>query len=123
MNHLQFVRDYRLRNPSSSIGRSLFDQQVVLGDFYFWRGRTSDGTRRITVRTQYVVQRRFEIGETESFDHHAVDVRQLAAHRLGSFDPHDRPDADRRVDRRPEMKLMRRIGPTLRRDDPADSGR
>src|SRR5690348_13344706 len=49
MNHLQFVRDYRLRNPSSSIGRSLFDQQVVLGDFYFWRGCSSDGTRRITV--------------------------------------------------------------------------
>jgi hypothetical protein len=46
-------------------------------------------------------------------------VWNVAADRIGSVDAHDRPDSDRRIERRPEMKLVRRVGLSLGGDDAA----
>lgn len=49
MNHQGFVRSYRERFPSSRMAQALLDEQIVLGGYYFWRGRTSDGRFLVTV--------------------------------------------------------------------------
>ena len=67
----------------------------------------------------HVVQRRLEIGVAESLDDDAVDVRDLPVHRVRAIDAHDRADADRRIERRPEMEFVRRVRLALRRDDAA----
>jgi hypothetical protein len=69
------------------------------------------------------VQRRGEIGPTESFRDDAEDLGDDAVHRIAAIHAHDRPDADRRVERRPEVELVRSIGATLGGDDPAEDSR
>ncbi len=67
-----------------------------------------------------VVQRRQQIGVAEALDDDAVDARDLAVHRMGRVDPDDRPDADGRVERGPEVKLVRRVRLALGGDDAAE---
>jgi hypothetical protein len=44
-------------------------------------------------------------------------LRQHAVHGTRRLDHDDRPDPDRRIERGPEMELVRRIGPTFGGDD------
>ena len=69
---------------------------------------------------QHVVQRRREIGVAEALGDDAVDVRDLAVHGLPAVDAHDRADADGRIERGPEMELVRRVGRALGGDDAAE---
>src|SRR6202165_502176 len=59
---------------------------------------------------------RLEIRVAEALDDDPVDVRNLPIHRLRPIHADNRADADGRVDRRPEMKLVRGVGLPLRRD-------
>ena len=72
---------------------------------------------RIPLGADDVVQRRREIGVGEPIGDDAIDDA------LAFFDAHDRADADARLDRRPEMELVRRGGFELGRDDAADGRR
>jgi hypothetical protein len=49
MNHHHIVQAYRKRFPSSVHAQALLDEQVVRDGFFYWRGRTSDGTCLVTV--------------------------------------------------------------------------
>ena len=75
---------------------------------------------RRAVVAEHVVQRRLQIGVAESLDDDSVDLGNLSVHRMRAFDAHDRPDADRRVERRPEMEFVRRVRLALGRDDAAE---
>ena len=66
-----------------------------------------------------VVQRRLKVGVAEPFDDDAVDARDTAGHGVGAFHAHNRTDSDRRIERGPEMELVRRVGAPLGGDDPA----
>ena len=67
--------------------------------------------------THHVVHRRLQVGVAESLDDYSVDVGDLPFNRLRAIDADYRPDPDGRIDRRPEMKLVRRVRLSLRRDD------
>src|SRR5438045_1060527 len=64
---------------------------------------------RQTIVAKHVVHWRLQVGIAETLDDYAVDARNLAVDRLRSLDAHDRSDADRRVDCRPEVELVRRV--------------
>jgi Amt family ammonium transporter len=66
------------------------------------------------------MQRRLQIGVREAFRDHAVNARQHPSHGPLRFHAHDRPDADRRIERRPEVELVRRVGLLLGGDDAPD---
>src|SRR2546423_127915 len=76
--------------------------------------KTCCGGRSIVPK--HVVHRRLQIGVAESFDDDSIDVRDLTIDRLRSVDTNDRPDADRRIDRCPEMEFVRSVRLFLRRD-------
>ena len=79
-------------------------------------GRRITRHRRQPIVAKHVVHRRLQIGVAEALDDDSVNVRNLSVHRLCAIDAHDRSDSHRRIDRRPEMKLVRRIGLPLRCD-------
>src|SRR4051812_2702249 len=74
---------------------------------------------RQSVVAEHVVHRRLEIGVAEALDDDPVDVRNLAVDRMCAVDAHDGPDADRRIDRRPEMEFVRSVWLPLGRYDAA----
>src|SRR5688572_9162647 len=69
---------------------------------------------RRAVVTHYIVHRRLKVGIAESFYHDAVHARDLTVHGDGAVNPHDGADSNRRLERGPEMKLVRRVRPPLR---------
>ena len=73
------------------------------------------------VESHHVVQRRREVGPAEALRHDAVHERHDAVHRVASVDAHDRPDADRRVERGPEMELVRSVRASLGGDDATEN--
>ena len=78
-------------------------------------GRERDLARG-TVVPQDVVQRRLKVGVAEALDHDAIDGRDLAVDGMRAHDPHDRADADRCVECRPEVEFVRRVGSAFGRD-------
>ena len=58
-----------------------------------------------------------EIGVAEALDRRRRRLGRTPATGMRAFDAHDRADADRRVERRPEMELVRRVRLPLGRDD------
>jgi hypothetical protein len=69
---------------------------------------------------EHVVERREKIGIAEPLDDDAVHLGNLSVDRMRAFDANDRPDSHRRVERRPEMEFVRRVGLALGRDDAAE---
>ena len=86
-------------------------------DFLAHRG-TLGGAHRIAFGADHVVQRGLQIRVREPVRDHAVHDALRA---FLDFD--DRADPDARLDRRPEMELVRRSGFQLGRDHAADGGR
>jgi hypothetical protein len=82
------------------------------------RGRVAGGGGAAVV-PHHVVQRRLQVGVGEALGDDAVDDRPHAAHLDGGVDAHDGADADRRVERGPEVELERRVGLALGGDDAA----
>ena len=75
---------------------------------------------RCAVEPHHVVERRGEVRPAESFGDDAVHMRNDSVHAVASVHPDNRADADRRVERGPEVEFVRRVGPTLRRDNSAE---
>ncbi len=73
--------------------------------------------RRRPVEPHDIMERRLKIRISDGLDHNAIDTRQDPLHRRSAFHPDDRPDPHRRIECRPKMKLVRRAGSSLRRDD------
>ena len=80
------------------------------------RERLSTG---LSVMPHHVVQRRCEVSPAESLGDDAVDARNRPVHRIAPVDADDCPDADRRVERRPEMEFVRRVWTVLGGHDSA----
>ena len=83
-----------------------------------WCARVS---ARFTVVAEHLVQRRLDVRVTEPLDDHAVHPGERAADGLRALDAHDGSDADRRIERRPEMEFVRSIGFPLSCDYAAEN--
>jgi hypothetical protein len=81
-----------------------------------WYG---NGTRWLSIVTEHIVQWCLEIGVTEPLHHHSVHLRENSIDWRMAFHPHNGPDAYRRIERRPEMELVRRVGAPFGRHDAA----
>jgi hypothetical protein len=90
----------------------------VQTDFGALRRRHCRVGRRAIV-AENVVNRGLQVGVAESLDDHPVHATQLPTHGRLTVHAHDRADADRGIDRGPEMKLVRGVGSLLGRDDSA----
>ena len=78
---------------------------------------------RTAIVAEHIVQRRLKIAVAEPFHHHAVHARDHVLHRRVALHAHDGADPDGRIDRGPEVKLVRRIGLFLGRDDTTERQR
>ena len=85
-------------------------------------GRCERCAARRPVEAENVVEWRLEIRVAETFNHDAVDTRHYAIDRMRAVDANDSADADRRVQCRPEVELVRRIRFSFRGNDPAERG-
>jgi hypothetical protein len=76
---------------------------------------------RLAVVAEHFVQRRLDVRIAKPLDDDAVDDRKHAVHGLRALDAHDDSDPDRRVERGPEMELVRRVGLALSGDYAAEN--
>src|SRR5207248_4404022 len=92
-------------------------------DFLAYR-RVLRGTRRITLRTDDIVERRGQVRIGEPIRHDAIyHLSRSLLPAPCSLDAHNRPDPDARLVRGPEVELVGRRRLLLRRDDATDGGR
>ncbi len=82
-------------------------------------GRRERRAVGLAIVPHHVDERRRDVGVAEALDHHPVHARDLPVHGMRPLDADDRADPDRRAERRPEVKLVRRIGIALGGDDAA----
>jgi hypothetical protein len=73
----------------------------------------------LPIRADDIVQRCEQVRVAQAVGDDAVDVRELAVDRVSAINPDNRTDANRRVERGPEVELVGRIGAPLGRNHPA----